>query len=73
LSRQENDISPSDKEMVKAQLVPIMVSLSTSGASRLQAQIGEAVAEIAELDFPERWPTLVDVSDRNSFDISLGA
>jgi len=67
LSWQENDISPSDKEMVKAQLVPIMVSLSTSGASRLQAQIGEAVAEIAELDFPERWPTLVDVSDWNPF------
>jgi hypothetical protein len=39
-----------------------MVSLSTAGASRLQAQIGEAVAEIAEMDFPERWPTLIDVS-----------
>lgn len=47
---------------VKSQLVPIMVSLSTTGASRLQSQIGEAVAEIAELDFPERWPTLIDVS-----------
>lgn len=47
---------------VKSQLVPIMVSLSTTGASRLQSQIGEAVAEIAELDFPEQWPNLIDVS-----------
>lgn len=47
---------------VKSQLVPIMVSLSTTGAPRLQSQIGEAVAEIAELDFPERWPNLIDVS-----------
>jgi exportin-2 (importin alpha re-exporter) len=54
---------------VKSQLVPIMVSLSTTGASRLQSQIGEAVAEIAELDFPERWPTLIDVS-KNVFSIN---
>lgn len=45
---------------VKSQLVPIMVSLSNTGATRLQSQIGEAVAEIAELDFPERWPTLIE-------------
>jgi len=59
---QDNDLSSFDKMTVKSQLVPIMVSLSTTGASRLQSQIGEAVAEIAELDFPERWPTLIDVS-----------
>jgi hypothetical protein len=42
-----------------------MVSLSTPGgpAARLQSQIGEAVAEIASVDFPERWPNLLDVSD----------
>jgi hypothetical protein len=41
-----------------------MVSLSTPGgpAARLQSQIGEAVAEIASVDFPERWPNLLDVS-----------
>jgi exportin-2 (importin alpha re-exporter) len=41
-----------------------MVSLSTPGgpAAKLQSQIGEAVAEIASVDFPERWPNLLDVS-----------
>jgi hypothetical protein len=43
-----------------------MVSLSTPGgpAAKLQSQIGEAVAEIASVDFPERWPNLLDVSRR---------
>lgn len=41
-----------------------MVSLSTPGgpAAKLQSQIGEAVDEIASVDFPERWPNLLDVS-----------
>lgn len=49
-----------------------MVSLSTPGgpAARLQSQIGEAVAEIASVDFPERWPNLLDVSTATSSDVT---
>ncbi|KAI5449860.1 importin-alpha export receptor [Naganishia albida] len=59
---EETEISEFDRTAVKSQLVPIMVSLSTPGgpAAKLQSQIGEAVAEIASVDFPERWPNLLD-------------
>ncbi|GHJ89066.1 hypothetical protein NliqN6_5468 [Naganishia liquefaciens] len=59
---EETELSEFDRTAVKSQLVPIMVSLSTPGgsAARLQSQIGEAVAEIASVDFPERWPNLLD-------------
>jgi exportin-2 (importin alpha re-exporter) len=62
--RQETEITQFDRTAVKSQLVPIMVSLSTPGgpAAKLQSQIGEAVAEIASVDFPEQWPNLLDVS-----------
>jgi hypothetical protein len=40
-----------------------MVSLSTPALSRLQAQVGEAVAEVAGVDFPDRWEGLIDVSE----------
>lgn len=60
--RQDSDISEFDRTAIKSQLVPIMVSLSTSESSRLQAQLGEAVSEVASYDFPEKWPTLVTVS-----------
>ena len=37
-----------------------MISLSSEPA--LQVQIGEAIAIMAEADFPEQWETLIDVS-----------
>ncbi len=54
-------IAQADRSEIKARAVPIMVALSAAGAQRLQSQVGEAVAEIANADFPARWPTLVDV------------
>ncbi|KAJ9111753.1 hypothetical protein QFC22_006412 [Naganishia vaughanmartiniae] len=59
---EETEITQFDRTAVKSQLVPIMVSLSTPGgpAAKLQSQIGEAVAEIASVDFPEQWPNLLD-------------
>ena len=55
-------ISPADKTAVKQQLVSIMIALGNPATARLQAQIGEGLATIAEKDFPEEWDGLVDVS-----------
>lgn len=40
-----------------------MIALSSSPSDKpIRAQVAESVALIAELDFPERWTELVDVS-----------
>jgi hypothetical protein len=39
-----------------------MISLSSPADKLLRAQMGEAVAAVAEIDFPEQWPDLIDVS-----------
>lgn len=41
--------------------MPIMISLAKPETSTLQVLIGDALATIAGYDFPDRWPTLVDV------------
>lgn len=46
---------------MKAQIVPAMIALSSRPP--LQTQMGEAVAIIAEYDFPANWEGLIDVSD----------
>ena len=38
-----------------------MIALGSPGTARLQAQIGEGLATVAERDFPEEWDGLVDV------------
>ncbi|GAA6039444.1 hypothetical protein JCM8097_009549 [Rhodosporidiobolus ruineniae] len=43
---------------LKDSVVPVMISLS--GEPALQVQIGEAIAVMAEADFPEEWDTLID-------------
>ncbi|GAA5820705.1 hypothetical protein JCM11251_003120 [Rhodosporidiobolus azoricus] len=45
-------------EGLKQSVVSIMISLSAESA--LQVQIGEAIAVMAEADFPEQWGNLVD-------------
>ncbi|KAJ8473968.1 hypothetical protein ONZ45_g16104 [Pleurotus djamor] len=37
-----------------------MLALSGPGDKALRAQLAEAISLIAELDFPEKWPTLID-------------
>jgi exportin-2 (importin alpha re-exporter) len=63
LTRSEDEcpISLSDKEALKPQLVPAMIALSSTNEKAVRAQIAESVSLIAELDFPERWPNLIDV------------
>lgn len=43
-------------ELIKKEIVPLMITLPNN----LQIQIGEAISEIADSDFPHRWPTLLD-------------
>lgn len=45
-----------DTELIKSEIIPLMISLPNN----LQVQIGEAISVIADSDFPERWPTLID-------------
>lgn len=60
-SKDEYPISLPDKETLKPQLVPAMIALSGPNEKAIRAQIAESVSLIAELDFPERWPDLIDV------------
>ena len=38
-----------------------MIALSGPNEKAIRAQIAESVSLIAELDFPERWPDLIEV------------
>ena len=38
-----------------------MIALSGPNEKPIRAQVAESVSLIAELDFPERWPDLIDV------------
>ncbi|KAH3687870.1 hypothetical protein WICPIJ_001163 [Wickerhamomyces pijperi] len=50
-----NHLSP-DAERVKAEITSLMITLP----SNLQVQIGETISLIADSDFPDKWPTLID-------------
>jgi exportin-2 (importin alpha re-exporter) len=60
---EEEPIPDGDKDVLRAQLVPAMLALSTSGAERTdrlaRPQLADALAAIAAEDYPERWPTLI--------------
>ncbi|KAI0248954.1 importin alpha re-exporter [Lactifluus subvellereus] len=76
LQDDEYPISVSDKEALKPQLVPAMIALSGTNEKLIRAQIAESVSLIAELDFPERWPDLIDQLvqslSSNDFNVNLG-
>ena len=48
-------LSESDRDVLKARIVGLMISLP----DKLQSIVSEAVAFMADHDFPARWPTLV--------------
>jgi len=48
--------------VLRAQLVPAMLRLSNPADKTIRVQIAESVSLIAQLDFPEQWPDLIDVS-----------
>ena len=56
-------LSDDQVELIKKEIVPLMISLPNS----LQVQIGEAISLIADSDFPQRWPDLLhDLSGKLS-------
>ncbi|KAJ7126549.1 CAS/CSE protein [Mycena crocata] len=53
--------SETDKVSLRAELVPAMLALSTNpGDKAVRAQTAESISLIAELDFPAKWPDLID-------------
>jgi exportin-2 (importin alpha re-exporter) len=59
--KDEYPISLDDKESLKPRLAPAMIALSGPNEKAIRAQVVESLSLIAELDFPERWPDLIDV------------
>ncbi|KAJ7043405.1 CAS/CSE protein [Mycena alexandri] len=56
-----NPLSETDKASLRAELVPAMLALSTTpGDKAIRAQTAESISLIAELDFPTKWPDLID-------------
>jgi exportin-2 (importin alpha re-exporter) len=61
--RQDVDPLPGqDKALIRSQLVPAMLALSSPSDRPVRAQVSASVSLIAGVDFPERWPDLIDVS-----------
>ncbi|VDB88356.1 unnamed protein product [Peniophora sp. CBMAI 1063] len=53
-------ISDADKAALRPRLVPAMIALSAPKDKAVRAQIAESVSLIAEIDFPDQWPDLID-------------
>ncbi|KDQ12400.1 hypothetical protein BOTBODRAFT_34372 [Botryobasidium botryosum FD-172 SS1] len=70
---EEPPVPNDDKLALRRQLVPAMVSLSSPSDKLIRIQVGEAVATVAEFDFPQQWPELVDqlVSSLSESDYSI--
>ncbi|KAJ6621313.1 importin alpha re-exporter [Mycena sp. CBHHK59/15] len=62
--RWEEDVNPlseTDKASLRAELVPAMLALSSDPSDKaIRAQTAESISLIAELDFPAKWPDLID-------------
>ena len=52
-------VPENDRDALKAGIVPVMIQLAET--PNLQVQVGEAIAVMAESDFPLKWPDLVNV------------
>ncbi len=56
----EFPVAASEKSLVRSQLVPCMIHLSSSPTFKsLRLQIASVIATIAALDFPTQWPDLI--------------
>lgn len=51
-----------DKVALRNRLIPAMIALSSTEDKAIRAQVAESVSLIAELDFPNKWADLIDVS-----------
>ena len=58
------DVQPlpeQDKVALRGELIPAMLTLADPSNKAVRAQVAESVALVAELDFPAKWPDLIDV------------
>ena len=64
LTREQEDkpIPENDKAALRNELIPAMIALSNASDKAMRAQVAESVSIIAGVDFPDKWPDLVDVS-----------
>lgn len=59
-------VSPQDKQALKQNIIPLLVSISTTTDGRppaptnVRSQLEEAIALVADKDFPHEWPNLMD-------------
>jgi hypothetical protein len=59
-------VPPAQRDVLKQRLLPLIAQLSSGAAQAAQSsaslrlQLADCVALIANKDFPERWPTLID-------------
>ncbi|KAF9463182.1 CAS/CSE protein [Collybia nuda] len=61
--RWEEDVQPlaeQDKSSLRSELIPAMLTLSNLTDKAIRAQVAESVSLVAELDFPLKWPDLID-------------
>ncbi|KAF5349357.1 hypothetical protein D9758_011786 [Tetrapyrgos nigripes] len=57
---EDQPIAEQDKASLRSELVPAMLALSRPEDKAIRAQVAEAVSLVAELDFPTKWPDLID-------------
>ncbi|KAF8635563.1 hypothetical protein AX15_000213 [Amanita polypyramis BW_CC] len=57
---EDQPLAEKDKADLRHDLVPAMLVLSKPSDAPIRVQIAEAVSLIAELDFPKKWPDLID-------------
>ncbi|CAK5267603.1 unnamed protein product [Mycena citricolor] len=63
---EENSLAELDKSALRTQLIPAMIALSTNSADKsIRAQMAESISLIAQLDFPSKWPDLIDQLTRS--------
>ncbi|EIN12120.1 importin alpha re-exporter [Punctularia strigosozonata HHB-11173 SS5] len=69
----DTPISPSDKDAIRTEIIPAMITLSSAGDKASRTQIADAVSIIASFDFPEQWPQLITqlVSSLSESDYSV--
>ncbi|SPO23873.1 probable CSE1 - Nuclear envelope protein that mediates the nuclear export of importin alpha [Ustilago trichophora] len=62
----ETPVAPQDKAALKQNIIPLLVAISTTTDGRppaptnVRSQLEEAIALVAEKDFPHEWPDLMD-------------
>ncbi|KAI0077557.1 Cse1-domain-containing protein [Panus rudis PR-1116 ss-1] len=73
---EESPINDNDKASLRQDLIPAMIALSNPSDKAIRVQVAEAISIIASIDFPERWPDLIDnlvasLSDSN-YSVNVG-